>query len=53
MRRIKIIAAIVLTGMLIGIQTWIEKAARPVPERQPGQAAAPAAAPDEHAGHNH
>ena len=51
MKRIKIILAIVLTAVLVGLVTSIERTARPITERQPG-AAASAEAPSE-AGHNH
>jgi len=46
---LKIIAVIILTGALIGIVNTIERTARPIPDRQPGQAAAAA---DEH-DHDH
>jgi hypothetical protein len=51
MKRIKIIAVIVLTGALIGLINTIERTARPITERQPGQAA-PAADEHDHA-HDH
>jgi hypothetical protein len=47
MKRIKIIAVIILTGALIGLVTTIERTARPIVERQPGQAA-PAADDHDH-----
>jgi hypothetical protein len=38
MKRIKILAVIILTGALIGLVTSIEHTARPIAEHQPGQA---------------
>jgi hypothetical protein len=46
MKRVKILAVIVLAGALIGLVTSIERTARPITQRQPGAATAAQTPPE-------